>query len=140
MTHADNADDVGLLTNITAPAEYLLLAPSYAAGDICLHMIADKTEIMCFKRGAIFILVVTSKISRQVHLVSNISSTEYDVSIRLAKAWTTFDRLSIIWKSDLSNKIKKDFLQGVAVLIQQYECIRMTLKKWTEKKTKTTHE
>ena len=36
------------------------------------------------------------------YLGSNISSTESDVSIRIGKARTTFDRLLIIWKSDLS--------------------------------------
>ena len=37
----------------------------------------------------------------------NISSTESDINI--GKAWTAIDRLSIIWKSDLFDKIKQDF-------------------------------
>ena len=35
------------------------------------------------------------------YLSSNISSTEIDVNMRLAKAWTAIDRLSILWKWDL---------------------------------------
>ena len=42
---------------------------------------------------------------------SSISSTESDINIRLAKAWTASNRLSIIWKSDLSDKIKRNFFQ-----------------------------
>ena len=48
-----------------------------------------------------------------MYLGSCISSTESDVNICLVKVWTASDRLSIIWKSDLSNKIKQDFFQGV---------------------------
>ena len=38
------------------------------------------------------------------YLGSNISSIESDVHIRLAKAWNAIERLSITWKSDLSDK------------------------------------
>ena len=44
---------------------------------------------------------------------SNISSTESDVNIRIGKALTVIDRLLIIWKSDLPDKIKRDFFQAV---------------------------
>ena len=46
---------------------------------------------------------------------SNISSTESDVNICLAKALTAIGRLLIIWKSDLYDKIKLDFFQVVAM-------------------------
>ena len=36
---------------------------------------------------------------------SSVSSTEKDIDTRLTKAWTAIDRLSIIWKSDLTNKM-----------------------------------
>ena len=39
------------------------------------------------------------------YLDSNVSSTESDVDIRLVKVRTAIDRISIIWKSDQSNKI-----------------------------------
>ena len=37
-----------------------------------------------------------------IDLGSNILSIESDVNIRIGKRWTSIDRLSIIWKSDLS--------------------------------------
>ena len=38
------------------------------------------------------------------HGWSSVSSTEKDIDTRLTKAWTATDRLSIIWKSDLTDK------------------------------------
>ena len=34
-------------------------------------------------------------------------STEKDIDTRLMKAWTPIDKLSIIWKSDLTDKMKR---------------------------------
>ena len=42
-------------------------------------------------------------------LGSSVSSTETDINTRLAKAWASFDRLSVIWTSDLTDKIKRSF-------------------------------
>ena len=52
----------------------------------------------------------------------------------LAKAWTAIDRLSIIWKSDLSDKTKHSFFQAVVVSILPYGCTTWTLTKRIEKK------
>ena len=68
------------------------------------------------------------------YLVSNISSTEIDVNICLAKAWNDIEKLSIIWKSDLSDKIKRDFFQAVAAFILLYGCTTWTLTKRKENK------
>ena len=66
------------------------------------------------------------------YLGSNISSTESNVNIDLVKAWTAIDRLTTIWKSDLSN-IKWDFFQAVAVTMLLYGFI-WTLTKQIAKK------
>ena len=42
-------------------------------------------------------------------LGSSVSSTESDNNERLEKTWTAIDRLSVKWKSDLSDKIKRNF-------------------------------
>ena len=34
------------------------------------------------------------------------------IDTRLTKAWTAIDRLSIIWKSDLTDKMKRSFFQA----------------------------
>ena len=40
---------------------------------------------------------------------SSVSSTETDINTRLTNAWTATDRLSVIWKSDPTDKIKRSF-------------------------------
>ena len=50
------------------------------------------------------------------------------------KAWTAIDRLSVIWKSDLTDKIKRTFYQAAVVSILLYGCTTWTLTKHMEKK------
>ena len=45
-----------------------------------------------------------------------------------------FDRLSIIWKSDLTDKIKRSFFQAEVASILLYGCTTWTLTKRLEKK------
>ena len=68
------------------------------------------------------------------YLGSSVSSTETDINTQLAKAWTVIDRLSVIWKSDLTDKMKRSFLQAMVVLILLYGCTTWTLTKRMEKK------
>ena len=68
------------------------------------------------------------------YLGSCVSSTEKDIDTRLTKAWTANDRLSIIWKSDLTDKMKPSFFQAAVVSILLYWCTTWTLTKRLEKK------
>ncbi len=68
-----------------------------------------------------------------MYLGSSFSSTERDVKILLAKVWAAMDCLSIIWKSDLYDKIKQDFFQAVIVSILLYGYTKGTLSKRIEK-------
>ena len=65
---------------------------------------------------------------------SSVSSTEKDIDTRLTKAWTAINRLSIIWKSDLTDKMKRSFFQAAVVSILLYGCTTWTLTKRLEKK------
>ena len=53
---------------------------------------------------------------------------------RLSKAWTAIDRVSVIWKSDLTDKMKRSFFQAVVLSILLYGCTTWTLTKRMEKK------
>ena len=44
---------------------------------------------------------------------NHISSTESNINIHIGKAWIAIDRLSIIWKSYPSDKIKRNYIQDV---------------------------
>ena len=50
------------------------------------------------------------------------------------KAWTAIDSLLIIWKSDLTDKMKCSFFQAAVVSILLYGCTTWTLTKRLKKK------
>ena len=52
-----------------------------------------------------------------IYKESSVSSTETDIDTRLAKAWRANDKLSVVWKSDLSDKMKRSFFQAAVVSI-----------------------
>ena len=64
---------------------------------------------------------------------SSVSSTENDINTWLAKAWTATNRLLVIWKSDLTNKIKRSFFLSVVMSILLYGCATWTLTKSMKK-------
>ena len=67
-------------------------------------------------------------------LYNCVSSSEKDIDTRLTKAWTAIDSLSIIWKSDLTDKMKRSSFQAEVVSILLYGCTTWTLTKWLRKK------
>ena len=73
-------------------------------------------------------------VDKFTYLWSSVSSTEKDIDTRLTKAWTAIDRLSIIWESDLTDKMKRSFFQAAVVSILLYGCTTWTLTKRLERK------
>ena len=137
ITDADYADDLAIRANTPNQAETLLHSLERAAAGIGLHVNAHKTEYMCYNQtGNIPTLDGTSLklVEKFTYLGSSISSTEKDIDTRLTKAWKVIDRLSIIWKSDLTDKMKRSFFQAAVVSILLYGCTTWTLTKRLEKK------
>ena len=131
------ADDIALLANTLTQAETPLHNLERAAAGIGLHANAYKTEYMCFnQRGDISTLndSALKLVDKFTYLGSSVSSTEKDINTRLAKAWTAIGSLSVIWKSDLTNKIKCSFFQAAVVSILLYGSTTWTLTKRMEKK------
>ena len=75
-----------------------------------------------------------SALDKFTYLGSSVSSTEKDIDTRLTKAWTAIDSLTIIWKSNLTDKMKRSFFQAAVVSILLYGCTTWTLTKRLEKK------
>ena len=143
IIYADYADDIAILANTPNQAETLLHSLERAATGIGLHVNAHKTEYMCYNQtDDISTLDGTSLklVDKFTYLGSSVSSTEKDIDTRLTKAWTTIDRLSIIWKSDLTDKIKRSFFQAAVVSILLYGCTTWALTKRLEKKLDFTQE
>ena len=142
ITDADYADDIAILANTPNQAETLLHSLEQAAVGIGLHVNAHRTEYMCYNQtGDISTLDGTSLklVDKFTYLGSSVSSTEKDIDTRLTKAWTAIDRLSIIWKSDLTDKMKRSFFQAAVVSILLYGCTTWTLTKRLEKKLDDNH-
>ena len=92
---------------------------------------------MCYNQtGDISTLDGTSLklVDKFTYLGSSIPSTEKDIDTRLTKAWTAIDKLSIIWKSDPTDEMKRSFFQAAVVSILLYGCTTWTLTKLLEKK------
>ena len=118
-------------------AETLLHSLERAAAGVGLHVNAHKTEYMCYNQTSdISTLDGTplKLVDKFTYLGSNVSSTEKDIDTWLSKAWTAINRLSIIWKSDLTDKMKRSFFQAAVILILLYGCTTWTLTRRLEKK------
>ena len=115
-------DDIVLLVNALTQAETLIHSLERAPAGIGLHVNTHKTEYVCFNQtGDIFTLNGSSLklVDKFTYLGNSVSSTETDIDTRLAKVWTANDSLSVISKSDLTDKMKRLFFQAVVESILQ---------------------
>ena len=130
ITDADYADDIALLANTPTQAETLLHSLERAAVGIGLHVNVHKTGYMCFNQTGDISTLNDSPlklVDKFTYLGSSISSTETDINTRLAKACAAIDRLSVIWKSDLADKMKRSFFQAAVVSILLYGCYKVSV-------------
>ena len=128
---------IALLINEFDQAETRLPSLEPAAAGIGHDFNAQKTEYMCFIHwGDISTLNGSSLklVDKFNYLGSSVSSTETDINTRPTKTWTAIDRLSVLWKSDLTDKMKHSFFQAAVVPILLYRCTTWTLTKHMEKK------
>ena len=84
------------------------------------------------RTGYYILLALIYLLNSTSNLDSNISSTEIKVNRSQVKPWNTLDRLSIIGKSGLSDKIKRDFFQVISIL--RFGCTTWMQTKCMEKK------
>ena len=96
-----------------------------------------KTEYMCFNQTDDISTLNGSTlklVDKFTYLGSSVLSIETDINTRLAKAWTANNRLSVIWKSDLTDKMKRSFFHAAIVSILLYGCTTRTLTNRMKKK------
>ena len=137
IADADYADDIALLANTPNQAETLLHSLERAATGIGLHVNTHKTEYMCYNQtddistlDGTFLKLV----DKFTYVRRSVSSTKKDIDTGLTKAWTAIDRLSIVWKSDLTDEMKPSFFQTAVISILLYGCTTWTLTKRLKKK------
>ena len=135
MISRRNYNDIVLLANAPTQAESPLNSLEQTAGSISPSVNVNKTEYMWFNREGTNSTLNGSSlklVNMFMYIGSSFKST--DVNMHQAKAWTAIDKLSITWKCDLSDKIKRDFFQAAMVSILLYGCTTWTLTKRIEKK------
>ena len=136
-TITDYDNDIALLANAPSQVETLLHSLVLTADGIGLHVNALKTEYMCINQAGDISRLNGSSL-KPVDTFTNpgrsASSNDTDINTRLAKTWTANDSLSVIWKSDLTDKIIRSFFQAAVVSILLYRCTTWTLNKRMEKK------
>ena len=106
ITDADYADDIGLLANTPAQAETLLHSLERTATGIGLYVNAHNTEYMRFNQtGDISTQNGSSlKLPRKQCLINRDRHRRV-----ISKGMDSYDRLLVIWKADLPNKMKCSF-------------------------------
>ena len=131
---------MAILANAPAQAETLLHSLEQAATGIGLHVNAHKTEYVCFNQTGDISTLKSSSL-KLVDMFTNqgsrVSSTETDIDVN-NKA---INRLLVIWKSDLTDKMKHSFFQAAIVSILLYGCTTWTLTNgWRKGLTATTQK
>ena len=103
------------MANTPNQDETLLHNLKRATASIGLHVNAHKTEYMSYNQtGDISTRDGTplKLVDKFFYLGSSVASTKKDIDTRLTKAWTAINSLSTIWKSGLTDKMKRSFFQA----------------------------
>ena len=122
ITDTDYADDIALLANKLALAKTLVHSLERAVACIGLYVNADKMECMCFNGSSLKL------VDKFTYFENSVLSTKNDIKTRLAKAKTANNSQSVIWKSDLIDKIKRSFFQAAIVSPLLYGCTTWMLQ------------
>ena len=135
ITDINYADDIAVTTDSVNVAMTLLHNIEEKSSYIGLKINTDKTEYITLNQNQHGIQCITLK-SREGHnikrvedfkyLGSYIGSTERDVNIRIAKAWAALNNMNVIWKSNLTDKLKRNFFRAAVESVLMYVSITWT--------------
>ena len=111
VTDLDFADDIALISELINQAQDLLNRVEASAAQIGLVMNAKKTKVMAYNHSDNVRIMTTDGTQLEVvedfkYLGSWIDNSEKDLKARKAEAWRACNKLTKIWKSDLTREIK----------------------------------
>ena len=135
ITDIDYADDIAITTNDMKSANTLLHQIEVTSNEIGLSINTEKTQYMKLNQNSdsddITINSINGKIIAKVenvnYLGSCIGSTEKDIQIRIAKAWSALNSMQEIWKSKMPDKLKRNFFRAAVESVLVYGAISWTL-------------
>ena len=111
VTDLDFADDLAILVEEIEQAQQALTALENEAGKVGLVCNAKKTELQSFNQtGPVIVKTKSGKIIKQVenfkYLGAWTQSSDKDIKVRKALAWSACNKLDKIWMSNISRGIK----------------------------------
>lgn len=132
------ADDIALLVDELQQAQELLQLVETEAAKVGLHVNGPKTELMSFNQDqTITIKSITGHIIKVVenfkYLGGRMKSTEDDIKVRKALAWTACHKLRKVWSSSLKKSLKVRLFIATVESVLLYNCGTWTLTKQMEK-------
>ena len=132
VTDLDFADDIALLSELISQAQDLLNRVESSAAHIGLVMNAKKTKVMAYNQTDKVKIMTTDGSQLEVvqdfkYLGSWIDSTEADIKTHKAAAWKACNKLTKIWKSDLSRELKVSLLGSTVESVLLYGCETWTM-------------
>ncbi|XP_047486517.1 uncharacterized protein LOC125037418 [Penaeus chinensis] len=121
----DYADDIALLSDSITDAQNLLDLVVNAAKIVGLNINEETTEYLSYN----ILDKPQANIKKIKYLGSWVDSSEKDIKIRKAQAWSATLKMNNIWKSDLPRSLKINFFRATVESIRLYGSETWTLTK-----------
>ena len=138
VTDLDFADDLALLCEEIEQAQEVLLRLETEAENVGLFCNAKKTEVQAFNQEQS--VEIRAKDGETLKVVDNFKylgawtkSSESDISVRKALAWTACHKLRRVWSSKLRRQIKERLFLATVESVLLYGAETWTLTKTMEK-------
>ena len=114
ITYIDYADNIAVTTDTLKYAKILLYQIEEIANDIGIKVNTDNTEYMSYNQNNDINMMrrnihCIKQVNNFKYIGSYIGSTERDITIRIAQAWSALNSMNTIWKSKMSDNLKRNF-------------------------------
>ena len=133
------ADDIALLANKYQQAQELLRLVETEAAKVSLHLNGSKTKLMSFNQDDPSNVTTISgyklkEVNNFKYLGGWMRSTEDDMKVRKALAWTVCHKLRKVWTSSIKRSIKVGLFIATVKSVLLYNSNTWTLTKQMEKR------
>ena len=137
LTDADFDNVLVILSDKIRNAEKLLKILETAVASVGLYMNTTKTKLIAVNTEGILTAQNGCDL-KQVkdfnYLDSKVISSENDIQMRIGSAWSTLNKLTPIWRSNLDVSIKREFFKTTVESVLTYSLQAWTLTRSLESK------
>ena len=144
VSDLDFADDIALLSEEISSAQRFLYNLENEANKVGLHLNNSKTEVMIFNQE--YDTPIRTKTGHELKQVTNfkylggqMESSDKDWNYRKGMAWSALNKMSKIWKSNISQTMKRRVFSAAIESILLYNTETYTVNKAFNKKLSGTH-